>query len=402
MRSDGVNIIDLVEYAPTPVPRAQLPDDVGEAAWREYRTQVEVDFPSPATDGQWRFTSKGWVGHLPLPQGYALRLLPRVELGNLFRMLEYAYRLGSFRFLEGAYAADSIEDFYSRIAGELAGRMLARGRKGLYHAYVGRSGMLPYVAGRVDTAALARRPWDVALECHYQEHTADVEDNQIPAWTLNTILRGGLCREPALTAVRRAHQTLQGTVSLDHFKASACAGRHYDRLNEDYRPIHALCRFFLENTGPAYAEGDREMLPFIVNMARLYELFAAEWLREYLPVGLSIKSQEEFSVGQSGALSFNIDLVLYDRESGRPLCVLDTKYKTASQPKNDDVFQVMGYAEAKGCKDAVLIYPVPLARPLDEQIGGIRVRSMTFSLSGDLNQSGAAFLSALLGSTPVS
>ena len=84
------------------------------------------------------------------------------------------------------------------------------------------------------------------------------------------------------------------------------------------------------------------------------------------------------------------------------LCVLDTKYKTAPQPKNDDVFQVMGYAEAKGCKDAVLVYPVPLSRPLNEKVGGIRVRSMTFSLSGDLEQSGAAFLGALLGSTPVS
>ncbi len=62
---------------------------------------------------------------------------------------------------------------------------------------------------------------------------------------------------------------------------------------------------------------------------RLYELFVAEWLREHAPPGLEFKAQEEFNVGERGALSFNIDLVLYDKTSATPLCVLDTKYKTA-------------------------------------------------------------------------
>lgn len=395
MKGNEVKIIELTEYAPLTLPRHELPEEVGEAAWRDYSSQVDVEFPSPPTGWHWRLTSQGWVGHLPLSQGFALRLLPRVEIGNLFRMLEYAYRLGSFDFLEGAYTADSIEDFYSRLAGELARRMLARSRKGLYRTYMGRSDPMPFVAGRMDAVALARRPWQVAVECHYQEHTADVEENQIPAWALHTILRGGLCREPALNAVRRAHRTLQGTVSLQHFKAGDCYGRLYDRLNEDYRPLHSLCRFFLENTGPSHAHGGREMLPFMVNMARLYELFVAEWLREHVPSGWKLRAQEEFNVGESGALSFNIDLVLYDEASGAPLCVLDTKYKTAPQPKTGDIFQVIGYAEAKGCKEAVLLYPVPLSKPFDEKIGDIRVRSMTFSLSGDLSNSGKSFIDEL-------
>lgn len=181
MKTDEEKVIELTEYVPATLSRDELPEEVGTAAWRDYSAQVEVEFPSPPTGGRWRLTSQGWVGHLPLPQGFALRLLPRVELGNLFRMLEYAYRLGSFRFLEGRYVADGIEDFYSRLAGELARRVLVRGHKGFYRTYVGHSGTLPFVAGRVDAAALARRPWQVAVECHYHEHTPDVEDNQIPA-----------------------------------------------------------------------------------------------------------------------------------------------------------------------------------------------------------------------------
>ena len=45
-------------------------------------------------------------------------------------------------------------------------------------------------------------------------------------------------------------------------------------------------------------------------------------------------------------------------------------------------------------------YPVSLAKPFDEKIGDIRVRSMTFSLSGDLNRSGESFVDELRGSLP--
>lgn len=396
MRSEDVKVIDLEEYKAETFARDEIPEDVGEAAWRNYSSQVQVESPSFATDGRWRITSQGWVGRLPLPRGFTLRLRPRVELGNLFRMLEYAYDLKSFSFLEGAYKADSIEDFYSRLAGELARRVLARSYRGLYHNYVGRSDALPYVAGRLDAAALARRPWDVSVECHYHEHTADIEENQILAWSLHTVLRSGLCREPAMTVVRRARQTLLGTVSLKQFKGADCAGRPYDRLNDDYRPLHSLCRFFLENTGPSHACGESEMLPFKVNMARLYERFVAEWLAANLPPPWKIRAQEEFSVGERGVVSFNIDIVLYDSTSGAPLCVLDTKYKTPDRPATDDISQVISYAVAKGCKDAVLIYPAPPATPLDEKIGGIRVRSLTFSLSHDLDLSGETFVKSLL------
>ncbi len=48
----------------------------------------------------------------------------------------------------------------------------------------------------------------------------------------------------------------------------SCDGRTYNRLNADYEPMHALCRFFLNNSGPTHERGDRPMLPFLVNMSR--------------------------------------------------------------------------------------------------------------------------------------
>jgi 5-methylcytosine-specific restriction enzyme subunit McrC len=82
-------------------------------------------------------------------------------------------------------------------------------------------------------------------------------------------------------------------------------------------------------------------------------------------------------------LRFNIDLVLYDAQ-GQPQLVLDSKYKLPDAPGNPDFNQVLVYAQAKGCQQAVLVYPEQLKRPLDVTLAGVRVRSLAFPLHGDM------------------
>jgi hypothetical protein len=52
---------------------------------------------------------------------------------------------------------------------------------------------------------------------------------------------------------------------------------------------------------------------------------------------------------------------------------------------------MISYAHTRGSPEAILIYPEPLNRPFDETIRGIRVRSLTFSLNGDLEQAGQSY-----------
>nr|MBP7323286.1 restriction endonuclease [Deltaproteobacteria bacterium] len=173
--------------------------------------------------------------------------------------------------------------------------------------------------------------------------------------------------------------------------------RLYNRLNEDYRPLHALCRFFLEHSGPTHHSGDKTMLPFVVEMARLYELFVAEWLKTHLPASIRLGKQETVAVGENNDLSFQIDLVLYDALTDKALCVLDTKYKAKDKPETHDVTQVVTYAEMKNCQEAILVYPVSLPTPMNEKIGQkIMVRTMSFPLSNDLEAAGQMFMGNLL------
>jgi 5-methylcytosine-specific restriction enzyme subunit McrC len=92
----------------------------------------------------------------------------------------------------------------------LARRVLERGRQGFYRAYLPQTDQLPYVRGRLDARTGLCHPATVNLTCAYEEHTADIADNQILAYTLWRIARSGLCTERVLPTVRRAYRALSG------------------------------------------------------------------------------------------------------------------------------------------------------------------------------------------------
>jgi 5-methylcytosine-specific restriction enzyme subunit McrC len=264
------------------------------------------------------------------------------------------------------------------------------------------------------------------LLCHYRAQTADLEENRILAWTLFSIARCPLSLERCQPIVRQAYHALEDMVTLHPYSAADCIGRRYDRLNADYAVLHALCRFFLEGMGPSHDKGVHLMVPFLVDMERLFELFVAQWLRRHLPTHIKLQEQQRVPLSGNGNLSFNIDLVLSDRASSRVLTVLDTKYKRSSQPSAEDVAQVVAYAQAQGCQEAVLVYPVPVhsvpvyrlpgtisdnaafqrnaasaptagaSQPITARVGNIRVRSLTFSLDADLERAGHSFIENLL------
>ncbi|MGC9514354.1 McrC family protein [Methanocrinis sp.] len=398
MSSREIQRIELVEYETQRFPESEISEELGMKIWQSYGSQILIDEPSFKNGNQWSLTANGWAGHIPLTPEFQIALLPKVEIRNLFGMLEYAYRLKSksLKFPEGLTDCDSLEEFYERLANLFALRVLDRGRKGFFRSYQPRKDRIPYVRGRFEIKKSCQKPWMVKPECCYEEHTSDVEDNQILAWTLRRILQSGICTERSLPQVRRAYQSLRGLATPVPCEPQDCAGRLYNRLNQDYQPMHALCRFFLEQSGPSHRIGDRTMIPFLVDMPKLYELFVAEWLEAHLPSGFVVKPQEEVALGQEGRIKFKIDLVVYDRgtQKEKALFVLDTKYKAPDRPGNDDISQVVTYANIKDCQETVLIYPTPLN--LDVMIGKIRVRSLTFSLDGDLDQAGSRFLEDLL------
>jgi len=206
-----IEIIELTERTPVKVDRERLPLEAAEMLKQKFGDKIAVETISFGPDSDWQLTAQDWVGYIPLTPDVSIRLLPKngVKITNLFGMLEYAYGLKSFQLFEKRlFDCDTMEDFYDRLADILAHLVLDRARRGFYRSYQPRSDQLPYLQGRIDLQRASLRPWEVKLECHFEEHTSDIEDNQILTWTLLQILRSGLCTENSSHFVSHAYRRL--------------------------------------------------------------------------------------------------------------------------------------------------------------------------------------------------
>ena len=228
------------------------------------------------------------------------------------------------------------------------------------------------------------------VDCDFGEHTADVHDNQVLVWTLHRLGRSPALSNQTRSHVHRALFAIGAAASAKPIPPIHAVRRFYDRLRMDYRPMHLLCRFLLENAGPTHFDGRHETTAFIVQMPRLFERYVAADLANRLPEHLRLDAHHKVSLSVDHGLHFDVDLVLRERASGKALMVLDTKYKGHDRPGTDDVSQVASYALAVGCSAAALIYPSPGEFALSK-IGHVFVRRLGWPLVGDLDARGDAF-----------
>jgi 5-methylcytosine-specific restriction enzyme subunit McrC len=357
----------------------------------------DIQFPSVITGHNYIVRSKGWVRHIPVGSEIIIKVQPKLPISSIFGMLEVAYNLKSFALLEGETDVNTIQALFERVASILADRVLDRARKGLYQAYVTESEDLAFVRGRIDIRETVRRSLygSVQVHCEFQQLTHDLEDNQILLWTLYQTSRAPLQRPEVIRAVRQAYRVLSGAVNLLPKAGEDCVKRFYHRLNEDYRPLHGLCRLLLEHIGPDIDHGEHAFLPFKLNMPLLFEAFVAEWLKQHAPPDWLFTPQYEAKLKANAELTFRIDLLLKNRSSGTSIAVLDTKYKSAEVPNESDIQQVVAYAVETGVKRAFLLYPRRQSKPINARVGDIEVGSLNFDLSAELNQAGYSCLEQL-------
>lgn len=390
--------IRLTEYAPALLPQTMLPPAQGERWWRMFDQNgrfLTITFPSPKTDDQWQLVSNGWVGVIRPDMETQLLLEPRIPIHNLFHMWRLAYGLDVAAFHDGLGETATIADFFATAALLLAQRTLRRIRSGLVRQYETRREQLPFVRGRL---LIAPQPDPRRLLCEFHAATTDYPDNQILAYTLNHVARHLPLDGPAQAVIRQAYHAINGFATAVPFPPSACSNRLYTRLNHDYQLLHALCRFLLTGMTPIPAVGQTAVPAFLMHLPRLFEQYVAAWLQQQLPAPWQLRIQERVPLGPQSDLQLAIDMVVYD-EAGRPFLVLDTKYKSTPKPEAADIQQIVTYAEAKQCPQAILVYPQPLAAPLDLQVGKIRVRTLHFALDAPAAAAGAAFLQRLLPAT---
>jgi 5-methylcytosine-specific restriction enzyme subunit McrC len=386
-------LISLVEHQATELPRDALTEVQGLLLQHTYSRVISLDFPHAGNNHQWRLTPKGYVGFIPLGK-QQIQIKPKVSLANLFRMLESAFDLVDFR--DDLVMMGDIDDLFSSLAKILSDRVHELAKRGIERRYLSIQEPLTTMRGRLLVNERSRRSWMVELPCDFQEHTSDIAENQIIAWTLSRILRSGICRADVYPSVQAAFRSLLPFCEVKSVPIVEFDDFIYDRLNFSYQSIHALCRLFLELAGPTHEIGDRSMLPFLVDMNRLFERFVSAWLKANLPSDFIVETKRPMTFSEIHDLRYQADIVLFRRGSNKPLAVIDTKYKAAGLPESGDVHQIIHYAMMLNTARAFLVYPQTIARKLDEKSGGIRLQNVAFDLSQILDSAGNALCTQLL------
>ena len=389
-------ILDICEEKVGRFPRAMLVD--AEIVALNSSGKFEVEPPSSFNGDTYGIRSRGWIGQIPIGNNLLVRVSPKVPVGNLFRMLEIAYNLQSFRLFDGDIEIESLEDVYERIVSILVRRVLDRARKGLYRNYISEADDLTYMRGRIELVGTVLNSMRgiPRIKCHYEEQSADIDDNRILMWTLNQVQRQALRHERGRIELDRARRALNGTVTLMQNSGEDCLNRLYHRLNYDYAPMHGLCRFILEQTGPHIESGDQAFIPFELNMPQLFETFVAEWLRINSPPGLSIRCQHKARLDSNLDMNIHVDILLCDDGSRRPIAVLDTKYKANVKPSDADIYQIAFYARELHVDRAILVYPSTTADTFRMVHGkNIILENIVFDIGVSPDVAGANFLEAL-------
>jgi len=367
--------------------------DLMETLYNNYKKQISIDFPSPRNNQKYVLRSNGYVGYIPINDAYSIHIEPKIKILNIFRMLEYAYNLRSFEFLTGESHIESIQDLYERLASILSKRILEKNKKGLFRDYINHKEDLLYLRGQINTyqSILNLSYGNLKLRCEYEEHTADLVDNQILLWALYQTRKIEFHSKIVKQNVRKAFRELSSKVSLIPIESRQCIRRLYHRLNQDYKPLHGLSRFFIENVGPSIYLGDFKFFPFILNMPSLFELFVAEWLKQNLPSGYYLRKQYRADLDDEGLFNFRIDLVIFNMDD-EPLAVLDTKYKYGTDPEQSDISQIIAYAARMDVNHAILVFPTNKTKEIElNPIRGIKVQSIVFDVTEDPERGGKLF-----------
>jgi len=229
--------------------------------------------------------------------------------------------------------------------------------------------------GRLRAGEQMGRRFGLALpvEVRYDEYSADIAENQLLLAATLTLLR--MPRIPQrlrarLLGLRRALGEITPPVP-----GTEQPRWHPTRLNTRYHWALQLAELVLANRSVQQRIGDVTVSGFVVDMWSVYEDFLMTALGEEIAErggrGARPRRPEPDRFLDHGCtVTIEPDLTWYDAE-GRPVSVVDAKYKTAhSGVPTADIYQLVAYCTALGLSHGHLVYAQGETAPATVQVVG--------------------------------
>lgn len=300
------------------------------------------------------------VGHFQLPSRRVVTIQPKVSTASIFRMLAYVFTDNHRRLLRDEQVKFATDRPLFEPLVELLNELVsARVRRGLAQDYIRREENLGVFRGALNINAHLQHNLGQQnrIHCRFFEQTVDIPDNRLVKATLHHLLQiGGWTRRTAQSLVQNLHQF--DAVTLERFRPETSPNGHYHRLNDDYRPIHELCRIFLACSSISEGVGAFRFRGFLLDMNLLFEQFVQKAFQVKLGRSrLAVQIQRTMPLSLSiGAPNIKPDITI--RRGAEVAVVADAKYKKDEDaPQNSDVYQAIAYGTILLCPDVYLLYP---------------------------------------------
>jgi len=333
--------------------------------------------------GSYVLTARQSIGVIVL-DGLRLRIAPKVPLTNLFYMLTYAYDLPLFRDEAAPLAVG--DDIFQFLVELFVRQVDGLARQGIQRGYVELEENAPTLRGRLLLGEHLRRnavqPARFAQSIN--DFSADRLENRIlkaALWRLN----GAVYSNPELRRrVRRALSAFSD-VSLVAVRPEVCEQVVYDRLNARYRRPINLAQLLLRYLSLEGHAGRVPFMAYLLPMAEVFERFVARYLADHFAAHphISVRAQESIWLDEALRERGRLDILL--RWAGRPVLILDTKYKTfAGAPDEADRNQMFMYGHALGVGRAMLVYADDREVDYEAKFPGMALAARSLALNGSL------------------
>lgn len=333
-----------------------------------------------------------------------------IRIQNIYYMLAYAFQV----LHEQSYKDVATEDFEN--AAELLSAILCRGiaiqiKRGLCREYLTSEESLASPRGKIEigesikTQAIQRKQ----LVCSYDEFSANAYANRIIKTTMNVLLRANISKARK-KELRKLLIFFDGVEVLDTHSINWRI--QYDRNNQSYRMIVAVCQLVIQGLLQTSTDGSTRIMDYAdeQTMAKLYEKFILGYFQREHPDIKAYSPQIMWQVtdGYRTLLpTMQSDIVITSKDAHKTL-IIDAKFYshnmqmkapyTTQTLHSANLYQIFTYVKNWSAAPSEMVSGMLLYARTDDaiqpdndyQMSGNKISVKTLDLNADFSTIAAA------------
>ncbi|MBN1167172.1 MAG: hypothetical protein JXA44_08605 [Methanospirillaceae archaeon] len=290
--------------------------------------------------------------------------LYRIARKNLFSLLSISGTIPTYRSKISQYGKE--KDFYEFFISLFLSDLERIMGHSLYHQYISQNDELGHIKGKLNFQEQIRKlPSQFnTFSCSFDEFSIDNPLNRLIKAALQkirTFSKSEENKKRAFTFSMLMDKITDEVIVPSHFSAF-----HFDRLSENLKGLVEFSLLILFGSTYSAQDGSFQYYALIFDMNLVFEKYVLTLLRrslqEYtfdyqhdLHLASDYHPDIEYKRKKKRVIP---DLVV--RENGKPIAVIDTKYKPDLANgfiSNADFYQMMAYSVANESDVALLLYP---------------------------------------------